>query len=254
MSMQLQAVRAFHAQPMFASLTEPETYEVLRICRIYRKSAGAILFRQGEPGAAAFLIESGTVDVIFELEGKKEVIARLGPGDVLGELSLIDPAPRSATAICATDVSLYELPGDEFEKLRAQFHPAAFKLIRHLSKVVCVRLRAVNQRIEARLNGQTGTPFESGGFAAASSVNVGRTPAAGGSSDFARVPTGVRNTTAAHAATGPTPPAAQRIGRPTGQPSQAQPAAADPDGPLGEASGGFLKRVLSRFWTHKEEE
>lgn len=179
MSMQLEAVRAFHAIPMFSALSEEETFEILRICRADRKPAGTVIFRQGNPGDSAFIIESGQIDVVIEENGRRDPIARLGAGDVLGELALIDPGPRSATAVVVADAVLYELPGPAFAALREQMSPAAFKVVRHLTRVVCQRLRVVNDRIEAQLTGRTPPPLHAGSQAQRDARRVtAQTPAA----------------------------------------------------------------------------
>lgn len=157
--MQLEAVRAFHAIPMFAALTDEETFEILRICRAHNKPAGSVLFRQGQAGDSAYVIESGSVDVVLDDNSRRDVIARLGPGDVLGELALIDPGLRSATAVVIADAVLYEIPGEQFNVLREQMSPAVFKVVRHLTRVVCQRLRVVNSRIEAQLTGKEPPPL-----------------------------------------------------------------------------------------------
>ncbi len=171
MTMQLDAVRAFHAIPMFSSLTSDEAMEILQICRAMRKPAGSVLFRQGERGDSAFIVESGVVDIVLEENARKDVVARLGPGDVVGELALIDPGPRSASAVITEDAVVYELPGEAFRALRDQLRPAAFKVVRHLSRVVCLRLRSVNTRIEALLAGRELPPVE------VSTTRPGRTAA-----------------------------------------------------------------------------
>lgn len=64
--------------------------------------AGAQIFAQGERGDQMFVITSGQVDV--EIDG--DLIATLGPGDLLGEMALIDAGPRSASAIARSQCTL----------------------------------------------------------------------------------------------------------------------------------------------------
>jgi CRP-like cAMP-binding protein len=61
-------------------------------------SPGQEIIRQGDTGVGAFIIRSGKVDIIQERDGKEVRLATLGPGDVIGEMSLLDEFPRSATA------------------------------------------------------------------------------------------------------------------------------------------------------------
>ena len=59
---------------------------------------GQELVRQGDTGVGAFIIRSGKVDIIQSKDGKETKLATLGPGDVIGEMALLDEFPRSATA------------------------------------------------------------------------------------------------------------------------------------------------------------
>lgn len=58
---------------------------------------GQLIMRQGDTGVGAFIIRSGKVDIIQERDGKEQKLATLGPGDVVGEMALLDEFPRSAS-------------------------------------------------------------------------------------------------------------------------------------------------------------
>jgi diguanylate cyclase len=62
-------------------------------------TAGQWLFREGDPGDCAFVIESGSVQVFRERQGERLPLATLKAGDLIGEMSLIDQLPRSASAL-----------------------------------------------------------------------------------------------------------------------------------------------------------
>jgi CRP-like cAMP-binding protein len=111
-----------------------------------------------------YIIESGVVDVFLERTHGREHIAEFGALDVLGELSLVDPAPRSATAEARKETVLYEVLGDDFEQMLTQLHPAAFKIVRSLARVVCRRIRTVHERIDAELSGTTPPGPHTGDF------------------------------------------------------------------------------------------
>lgn len=71
--------------------------------------AGDALFREGDPPTTAFLIEAGEIEVTMLRAGERVTLSRLGPGDLLGEMAVIDDAPRTATALALTDCLLFPI-------------------------------------------------------------------------------------------------------------------------------------------------
>lgn len=72
--------------------------------RVYRENE--IIFREGESGDCAYLIESGTVLVYLVKDGTESPLRTLGPGEIFGEMSMIDNSLRSASCRAVTEVSL----------------------------------------------------------------------------------------------------------------------------------------------------
>jgi len=77
-----------------------------------RLQPGELLFHEGEPGAALYAVAEGEIDVLVQSGGKEVRLARVGPGGHLGEMAVLDDAPRSATARAATPALLLEVPRD----------------------------------------------------------------------------------------------------------------------------------------------
>jgi MFS family permease len=73
-------------------------------------AAGGVLLREGDTGDRAYLIERGEVLVIFA--GRE--VARLGPGDLVGEIALLRSVPRTATVVAASDLHVLALDRSEF--------------------------------------------------------------------------------------------------------------------------------------------
>jgi EAL domain-containing protein (putative c-di-GMP-specific phosphodiesterase class I) len=71
--------------------------------------AGDALFREGDAPTTAFLIESGEIEVTMLRGGERVTLSRLGPGDLLGEMAVIDDAPRTATALALTECLLFPI-------------------------------------------------------------------------------------------------------------------------------------------------
>ena len=75
----------------------------------YDYDEGAYVFKEGTHGGYMFFIVSGEVDVIKQFDTAKHTIATLGPGRSVGEMSLIDGSPRSATVRAKTTLKLIVL-------------------------------------------------------------------------------------------------------------------------------------------------
>ena len=88
--------------PLFSSCSRKELERIAKASDEITMTAGSVVVDQGQTGREAFVILSG--DVTVKRAGRK--ITTLGPGGVVGELSLLDHGPRTATAICDTDCEL----------------------------------------------------------------------------------------------------------------------------------------------------
>ena len=75
--------------------------------------SGGVLFREGESPDTAFLIEQGEMEVRVRQRGIDIILSRLGPGDLVGEMAVIDDSVRTATATAVTDCVLYRIDRPE---------------------------------------------------------------------------------------------------------------------------------------------
>lgn len=75
---------------------------------------GAVIFDQGDPGHEMFVIAAGRVRLTIGADGHEKEVALLGPGEFFGELSLVNDAPRSATATAIEDSTLLVIGRDAF--------------------------------------------------------------------------------------------------------------------------------------------
>ena len=130
--------------PLFSSI-EPEAAGALRATMtLVTLARGDVLFREGEPGDRLYVIATGKVKVGRRApDGRENLLAVLGPGEMIGELSLFDPGARTATATAVADTSLYEL---EHSGLVAwiEHHPG---VATHLLGALASRLRRTNEAV-----------------------------------------------------------------------------------------------------------
>ena len=98
--------KIFHLEsdhPLFRYFTEDERDRIEQIAEVRRIAEGARLIRAGEHDATLFAIEDGHLDIVGTDDGKRVVLATVGPGDVIGEVSFIDDSPRTVSVIAGED-------------------------------------------------------------------------------------------------------------------------------------------------------
>ena len=125
--------------PLFRSLSQRHLAAVAKYTDAHRTRQGAILTKRGQHGLEAFVIVEGRARV----EGGGKAIAQLGAGDFVGELSLIDGGPRSATVIAETPMTLLVIRRRDFRLLRDSIPGLQEKLLITL----CERLRQADQAL-----------------------------------------------------------------------------------------------------------
>ncbi|HXI46271.1 MAG TPA: cyclic nucleotide-binding domain-containing protein [Candidatus Acidoferrales bacterium] len=104
--------------PLFSGLGGRDLERIGQLADEIDAPAGKVLMRQGQTGQEFFVVIEGTLRV--ERDGK--VIASRGPGEFVGEIALVDEAPRSATVICETPCRLLVMGHREFHELLAEQH------------------------------------------------------------------------------------------------------------------------------------
>jgi len=113
-------------------------------------SRGSKIFRDGEPGNCAYLIEKGSVEISAHRKGKKFVLATLNEGDLLGEMALIDDSVRSATATALEETEVVIISLDYLKNKFDQADP----MLKLLLNVILGRFRATQRKFLGQTTGQ----------------------------------------------------------------------------------------------------
>jgi CRP-like cAMP-binding protein len=131
---------------LFRGFSAAELVSLLRACgQRVNFAAGHLVFREGAPGNAMYVILSGQVQISRSRGAKGEkVLATLGTGDTVGEMGLLDSSPRSAQARVTTDAVLLCLRSAVLDRVEPAL---AVKLYRNFGSIVAGRLRAANQQL-----------------------------------------------------------------------------------------------------------
>ena len=121
--------------PLFAELPAGEAEKLAAFLRLRRYRAGEPVFREGDPGTAFYVIQTGEVKILLGgSEGKEVVLALLGPGEFFGEMSLLDGEPRSADAVATTAAELHVLPREDFLRFLRDVPTVAVSMLASLSR------------------------------------------------------------------------------------------------------------------------
>lgn len=116
--------------------------------RVYQE--GEVLFLEGDPGQALFILESGRVELSkLDPQKRPQRLITLGPGDFFGEMALLEQLPRSASAVALERSTLHLLNRKKMEDL-LQGHPLiGVSIMRHLAQLLSARLRRTSQSLVA---------------------------------------------------------------------------------------------------------
>jgi len=103
---------------------------------------GKTIIEQDDEAFRAYYIEEGRAEVLISKDGTELKISELGPGDIFGEMALIEKTPRTATVRAITDVSTTIISRDELEKKISSIDDKAIKA---LIDLLITRLRETTQ-------------------------------------------------------------------------------------------------------------
>lgn len=146
---------------LFSGLPHDVRAELLATGRRLTLQSGQFLFRQGEPGDEVFLVESGHVEVLGQTEEGETVLAILGAGQLVGEVALCAPGPRTAAVRAVGDAQLWGLTRAAYDAQLAERTPAAVMLAQRMAELLAQRLRSTSSLVQDTLLG-TEDAFESG--------------------------------------------------------------------------------------------
>jgi CRP/FNR family transcriptional regulator, cyclic AMP receptor protein len=131
-------------QGLLAGLPEPLLGELFRAAKAVRLGGDEVLFLAGDAGDGCYRVADGLLKVtMVSRSGSERILAFLGPGHIVGELSIIDGLPRSASVVAVRPTSLSFLSRAAFEEF-ARKHPEIYK---SLVTLLAARLRETDGTI-----------------------------------------------------------------------------------------------------------
>ena len=103
--------------PLFADLPEEDLERLCQMVIRVDLPAGDELFAEGSYGDRAYIIQEGELEIIKTSSGRDVLLALRGPGEVIGEIALLEDRPRMASARARTEVSMLSIDRQQLKEL-----------------------------------------------------------------------------------------------------------------------------------------
>jgi CRP/FNR family transcriptional regulator, cyclic AMP receptor protein len=137
--------------PVFSTLSPEELERVARVAISRRFQAGAVVFKEGDEGSTCYIVRTGRTRAIREHpDGRSITLAHFDPGDIFGEMAMLDGERRSATVEATEETETIAILSTDMHRLLREYPDISVKLIAALGQ----RLRDTNERL-ARQSFQT---------------------------------------------------------------------------------------------------
>ena len=120
--------------PIFAELSPEDLELVAEIAREEWYPLNTDIFHQGDEGDMMFVIVEGQLRVLRSMNGVEQELAQRGPGEFIGEMAIIESAPRSATLCAQTDVRVLAIDGEMFKGILRERPEVSFAVLRSISR------------------------------------------------------------------------------------------------------------------------
>ena len=148
--------RAISPIPFLRDLTVDDLRELAPLMQAREFTAGQTLFYEDDPPDAVFFIAAGAVEVFkSDSTGQKMPLLILREYGLLGEMGLLNTAPRTATARALTEVRVLAIDSQKFDAALQSGTMAAYHLVLAFSRVLSQRLSAMDQKLMLLFNHAT---------------------------------------------------------------------------------------------------
>jgi len=134
--------------PIFDQLIAEELKIVANYMNIIDAEPGEILFKEGDRGDYVCFIVDGILEVIKQTEGGKTVvISTISKGRSIGEMSIIDDSPRSATVKSKTNATLITLTQEKLDIILEEHCAIGAKILKGISRLLSMNMRKTSSRL-----------------------------------------------------------------------------------------------------------
>lgn len=132
-----------HSAKLFSGLSESDLAQVRQAAREISFAPGHVIFQEGDPGDGLYMVRKGLVQISAVVRGDERVVlTRLGPGEIFGEMAVMDDNPRSATATAEEATEVFFIARGELLRLLEKIPRLSAFFVREISR----RLRDFNSQ------------------------------------------------------------------------------------------------------------
>ena len=134
-------------QDVFKDLTSEEIDQIADITQHEKYKPHETIFEDQHPGLDLYVVISGKVQVRIEAIIPHEYITLsvINPGEILGEFSMIDQEPRSASAVCAERTEMLVINGQKLHELFNNNNRIGYIVMKNIARIMCERIRRTNR-------------------------------------------------------------------------------------------------------------
>ncbi|HNZ30428.1 MAG TPA: cyclic nucleotide-binding domain-containing protein [Candidatus Goldiibacteriota bacterium] len=133
---------------LFKGMSDSELDVVSKKVFLKPYKKGSTLFVEGMPGEVLYIVAEGSVDIIKKTKDGDKVIAHLGKGEIVGEMSLIDSGARTATGKTGEDSKLIVITKNSFMEMLDSDPAITSKILMALLRIINRRLRVTDKKFE----------------------------------------------------------------------------------------------------------
>ena len=127
-------VEALRRIPLFARIDPPKLKLLAFTSERITFAPGATLFRQGDPGDAAYIVMGGTASVLVDTPAGQIKVAEIGKNDFVGEIAILCDVPRTATVQAVSELVTLRIAKELFFRLVTEFPQMAVEIMRVLAQ------------------------------------------------------------------------------------------------------------------------
>jgi len=147
--MEERTVRYLKKVPLLAGLPDEVMVQLAEKVTIHDLVKDEIIFRQDDPGDSIYFIRLGWVKIVLlDNSGNELTINQVGPGEIIGEMSLLDEQPRSAGAVALTPIQLFRLANDDFRSVIDKYPQLGMQFARNISERLRFNVMLLQNSVE----------------------------------------------------------------------------------------------------------